>query len=96
MLFAWIGFSFLADVVPRSLSPLPCCALRFVLTPLPPRYWLKAKTLPPEMEATLTAPNGKVVLGGSKDPAVEGLAKTLSKVSSRVCQVARHRMGKSS
>ena len=55
-------------------------------TPLPPRYWVKAETLAPEMWATLTAVHGKGVLNGCEDPAVEGLEKTFNNASSRVRQ----------
>ena len=63
-----------------------CCALRFVSTPLPPRCWVKAETLPLETGASLTAAHGKVPRDGFKGPAVEGLKKTLKHVSVRVRQ----------
>lgn len=43
----------------------------------------KAKTLPEEMEAALTAEHGKARTAG-EDPAVKGLTKTLNAMSSRV------------
>lgn len=55
-----------------------------MLTLPPPRCWVKAKTLPLEIEAKLTAAHGKVARDGSKDSAVEGLVETLNKLSSRV------------
>ena len=53
------------------------------MTPPSPRCFVKAKTLPVEMEAQLTAVHGKPrdrIIG----PAVEALTKTLDNLSSRV------------
>ena len=55
-------------------------------TPLPRRCWVEVKTLPLEMEATLTDALGKGVPYGSKDPAVQELKKRFNNVSSRVRQ----------
>ena len=54
-----------------------------------------SRTLQLEMESTLTAAHGKVVRDGSKDPAVERLAKTLNNVSVRVRQAGRQSLTRS-
>ena len=58
-----------------------------MLTRSLPRCWVKAKTLPLDMEADLTATHGKVGQGGSSE--VAALAGALNKLSMRVHQAEK-------
>ena len=71
----------------RTLSPAALRSLRFMLSSSIPRCQVKAKTLPLDMEADLTATHGKVVQGGSSEVAT--LAGALNKLSMRVHQAEK-------